>query len=60
MVVARVEVEAMAVALVEAETVEAIDTVGLVMYLVVARLIVHVVEGELLPSLAIVTIIWFL
>ena len=60
MVVARVEVEAMAVALVEAETVEAIDTVGLVMYLIVARLIVHVVEEELLPSLAIVNIIWFL
>lgn len=37
-----------------------IDTMGLVMYLVVAHLIVHVVEGELLPSLAIVTIIWFL
>ena len=60
MVVARVEAQAVAMAGVEAETVEAIDTVGLVMYLVVARLIVHVVEGELLPSLAIVTIIWFL
>ena len=60
MVVARVEVEAMAVAVMEAETLEAIDTAGLVMYLIVARLIVHVVEEELLPSLAIVNIIWFL
>ena len=41
MAVAGVEAELVAVAMVEVETVEAIDTMGLVMYLVVAHLIVH-------------------